>query len=171
MTNTKFSLILMAFVTLILMGILGFGLWQIKTKNNQASELLHEAEHLAEVDVLTQFIQTVQAEAGQSLRTFDSLTLSSAKLVSFIESIEGVGKELGLEVKIVSVDRVEVKDSPEPPTFKIAIDTSGSWQGNFSYLAAIESLPTRVMVESINLSKAEEKGWQSRIVVLVHSFD
>ncbi len=170
-SNSKLLLILSALLAIFLLGVLGFGVWSVRDKSQEASELLLEAEHIAEVEVLMQFVDKVQEDAVVELATFNGLTLSSDKLVPLIESIEEVGQGLGLDVKIVSVDRVEDKKKPEIiPTFRIATEGTGSWNANYAYLKAIESLPARVMLESVNIYKNEEE-WQSRIVMSLHSFD
>ena len=87
-----------------------------------------------------------------------------------IENIEGTGQELGLDIKILSVDRVENKKSDEPPVFTIVTETSGTWAATFSFLSALEQLPALVMFDQLNLSKGE-LGWQARIVLSLHSFD
>ena len=168
--NSKILLVISVIMALVLLALFASSIWIIREKNQESSELLYEVDRRAEVETLVQEVDRAELDASNELATLENLSLSSTKLVPLIDSIEGVGQSLGLDVKIESVDRVEDKQSGGPAVFRIITGATGSWRANYSYLHALESLPTRTMVESVSLSLSED-GWQSRIILSVHSFD
>jgi hypothetical protein len=158
------------FVAVTLLGVLIFLVYSIRSKNREASELINTADRIAEATVLAESIENIQADAGPDLEALSNLALSSDKLIFFIESVEGVGRKLKLDINISSVERIEDKKAAEEPVFRMVLDTQGSWLSTFAFLRALESLPYRVMVEEINLFRAEV-GWQAKVVLSIHTFD
>ncbi|MDO8589927.1 MAG: hypothetical protein Q7R69_01485 [bacterium] len=168
--NSKPLLIILSLISISLLAVLVLGAYRIQLKNKEASELLNLADRAAEARTLAQSIRTVQSSAAEELAAFDSFTLSDSKLVPLIESVEGVGKALGLNTDIVSVGKIEDKKAVEPAMIRIVMETQGSWAQNLSFLRAIESLPNRVVIDELGLSKAEV-GWRLRMVLSLYSFN
>lgn len=168
--NSKIFLIVSLVVSLVLLSGLVLIVYSIVVKNREASELINTADRIGEATILAQSVETIRAQAGADLDALDRLALSSDKLIFLIESVEEAGRDLGLNINISSVERVEDKKSTEPPVFRMMLDTRGSWLSTFVFLKALESLPYRVMMDEINLSRAEI-GWQSKIILSIHTFD
>ena len=88
-----------------------------------------------------------------------------------------MSRALGLDTSIVSVSKIEDKKSVEPDIIRIVMETRGSWVQTFSFLSAIESLPHRVMIEELGLSRVEASpagngaSWRLRTVLSLYSFD
>ncbi len=170
LNRTKSFLIVSFIVAITLLATLIFVVYSIRSKNRQASELLNTADRIAEATVLADSIDNIKAEAGSDLEALEDLTLSSDKLIVFIESIEDVGRQLKLDMNISSVERVEDKKATEPSVFRMVLDARGSWLSTFAFLRALENLPYRVMVDEINLSRVEI-GWQAKVILSIHSFE
>ncbi|MEX2013479.1 MAG: hypothetical protein WD897_01000 [Parcubacteria group bacterium] len=168
--NSKLLLITLSFISVILLTILILGAYNIQLKNKEASELLNLADESAEARTLAQSIRTTQENAVEDLTAFDSLVLSGDRLVPLIDNIERAGRTFGLDTNIVSVAKIEDKESIEPDMIQVVMETQGSWAPTLSFLRAIESLPHRVMIEESSLSRVEV-GWRSRIVLSLYSFD
>ncbi|MFZ2763797.1 MAG: hypothetical protein WAX80_02045 [Minisyncoccia bacterium] len=170
MSHSKSLLVILSLMSVVLLTVLVLGVYDIKLKNKETSELLNLADNAAELEILVQSIRAIQSEAGKDLATFDSLVLSESKLVPLIESIEGVGRAVGLDVEIVSVGENEDPGASFAQIVRIVVETRGSWASSLSFLRAVESLPNRVIVDETTLSKQED-GWNSRIVLSLYSFD
>jgi len=170
LNNSKLLLMALSLILIILLTIVALGIYDIKVKNKETFKLLNEADSVAETENLAQSIRVMQASAAEDITAFDNLVLVGDKLVPLIESIEEVGRELGLDTNIVSVAKIEDKKSVEPDIIRIVMETQGSWAPTLSFLRAIESLPHRVMIDESSLSKVEI-GWRMRITLSLHSFD
>ena len=175
--NSKLSLTILALVSLVLLAVLVLGAYDIQAKNRKASELLNLANQAAEANTLARSIRMMQDSAAEDLAAFDNLTLSDDKLVPLIEDIEGMGRALGLDTSIVSVGKIEDKKSVQPDIIRIVMETRGSWTQTLAFLSAIESLPHRVMIEELGLSRVEASpagngaSWRLRTVLSLYSFD
>ena len=168
--NSKVLLVTLSLIALALLSILALGVYNIRFKNKETSELLNLADHAAETGILIQSIRAAQNNSGQDIEAFDNLALAGDKIVPLIESIEGAGRALGLDTSILSVGKIEDKKSADPPIVRIVMETQGAWAPTLSFLRAIESLPYRVMIDESSLSK-EEVGWRSRVILSLYSFD
>ncbi|OHA92438.1 MAG: hypothetical protein A2665_00390 [Candidatus Zambryskibacteria bacterium RIFCSPHIGHO2_01_FULL_46_30] len=175
--NSTLPLVTLAFISVVLLVVLVLGAYNIQSKNQKILKLLDLADKVAESRALAQSIRVLQNNAAEDLVIFDSLTLSDDKLVPLIENIEGMSRALGLDTSIVSVSKIEDKKSVEPDIIRIVMETRGSWVQTFSFLSAIESLPHRVMIEELGLSRVEASpagngaSWRLRIVLSLYSFD
>ncbi|GEM_PF-2500432 len=175
--NSTLPLITLVLISVVLLVVLVLGAYNIQSKNQKILELLDLADEAAESRTMAQSIRVLQSNAAEDLATLDNLTLSDDKLVPLIEDIEGMGRALGLETNIVSVGKAEDKKSAEPDIIRIVMETRGSWAQTLSFLSAIESLPHRVMMEELGLSRAEtgsagnRVSWRLRTVLSLYSFD
>lgn len=168
--NSRLLLLALSLILVALFAVLAFGIYSIRVKDRKTSELLNLADHNAEVGKLARSVRTIQSNAAEDIRAFDSLVLNSDKLVPLIENLEETGRVLGLSTNILSVEKTEDKESPEPDIIRIIIEAQGSWAKTIFFLRAIESLPYRTMIEGSNLSKVEI-GWRSKIILSLHSFN
>ena len=175
--NSKSFLVILSTISVILFAILIMGVYRIRVMNKESSELLELSEHSAQTRILDQSIRVAQNMSAEDLSALELLTLSEDKTVSLIENIENVGRALGLETDIASIDEIKGSSFPEPKTIRIVVETGGSWTRTVSFLHAVESLPYRVMIRESDFSKIEvgpdgaTTNWKSRIILELHSFD
>lgn len=170
LNHSKWLLIILSLISMIILAVLILGVYNIQAKNKEASVLLNLADHAAKARTLAQSIRMMQNNAAKDIAVFDNLTLSGDKLVPLIESIEGVGRTLGLDTKIVSVGKIEDKKSLEPDMIRMVMETQGPWAPTLSFLRAIESLPHRVMIDESSLSRVEV-GWRLRTAFSFYLFN
>lgn len=162
---------LLFIVLLVLLAVLVFGTYDIRTKNTEISRIINEVDRAAETKRLIQSIKEIQSNVSADLETFDNTVFTSDKLVPLIESIEDAGFKLGLETKIASVSEIEDKKSAKQKFIRMVIETkNGSWNSTLSFVKAVESLPHRVMVEETNVFK-ELDSWRLRMTISIHVFD
>lgn len=160
---------MLALTALGLMALLVFSFYQIFSMNRETARLMALAETTEKEKELAKTISNLRENANADIAAFESLGLSTEKLVPTIESIEAAGRALGLDTEITSVKR-EGKEGSALQVIKISLDSSGPWKGNFSLLKALENLPQRVIVESARLSQTES-AWRSEIVLSLQSLD
>ena len=168
--NSKPFLFIVLSISIGLLVILIMEIYSIKIKDQEASELINLANQDTKVEILAKSIRTIQNNPTDHISTFDALTLSNEKLVPFIESLEEAGQIFDLETDVVSVEKLGGKKAVEPDIIRIVMETRGAWTPTFSFIRAVESLPHRVMIDELNLSK-DENYWRLKIVLSFYSFN
>jgi hypothetical protein len=124
----------------------------IKTKN------IHIEEISAEVDKETQ----KQDERAQLKRTIDATNADSEKLsthfvdskdaVSFLETLEGYGKKVGVAFKLGSAD-IDTKAK----TMKVSFKATGEFEKVYQLLLLVENTPYQFSYDSIGITMATDQ--------------
>lgn len=124
----------------------------IKTKN------IHIEEISAEVDKETQ----KQDERAQLKRTIDATNADSEKLsthfvdskdaVSFLETLEGYGKKVGVTFKLGSAD-IETKAK----IMKVSFKATGDFEKVYQLLLLLENTPYQLSYDSIAITRAPDQ--------------
>lgn len=167
--NSKALLITLSLISLVFLSLVVFGIYDIKSKNKNTSELLNQADSVSETGNLAQSIKMMQMNAEEDLSAFEELVLTSDKLVPLIEELESTGRGFGLDTKIISVGKVEDKKALEPSMIHIILEAQGPWAETLAFLRAIESLPHRVIIDEASLSEVDV-NWRLRITLVLPSF-
>ncbi|KKW14411.1 MAG: hypothetical protein UY54_C0019G0016 [Parcubacteria group bacterium GW2011_GWA2_50_10b] len=168
--HTKLILAVLSLSAALLLVFMVLDIYNIRAQNEETSRLLNTADQAANQKVLSQSIRSFQNQAKNDIALLDNLILTEGRLVPVIEDIEQAGRSLGLQTKIISVDQPDNKGAEVSRQIKLVVETSGSWSGNYSFLKALESLPTRVVIDEARLSK-EGSSWQSRITLSLYLFN
>ena len=168
--HSKSLLIMLSLISVVLLAALTLGVYYVRAQNQETSEMLNIVDQATEVETLTQSIRMIQNSSAEDITALDGFVLSSEKLVSLIEEIEGVGRAVGVDVDILSVEKVENKKTNEQSTIRLSMETHDTWASTLAFIRAMESLPHRVMVEGSTLSR-EETDWRSRLVLSLYLFD
>jgi len=168
-SHSKPLLIILSLISIILIAVLVLGVYSIRAKNEKTSELLHLVDQASEIKILSQSIRTVQTAATEEIKVYNDLILSNNKLIPLIEEIEESGRALGLDINILSVGEEEAGIAGLR-TVRLVIETQGSWPSSLSFVRVVESLPHRVLINEVVLSK-EGEGWRSKIGLALYLFD
>lgn len=175
--NTKIILAEHIVVLMFLIALFVFGIYDIRAKNKETSELLGEVDSITTARSNAREVEQILKSATTSIREFEGLILTSDKLVNLIEKIEKTGRDLGLETAIVSVGGADEGGSKKTEKIRIVLETKGSWTANFTFLSAIESLPYRVIINESSFLKEEgsQSGdipkWRQKIILELYSFE
>ncbi|MBX4189602.1 hypothetical protein KW785_03365 [Candidatus Parcubacteria bacterium] len=191
--KTKTLLVVALLSIVVLAAVVTYGLQEIKNRNELASTLQNQSDDLTEANQLAQSIKTTREKAAGNLSALDEVTITQSELVPFIELVEDIGKKLGLELTITSVDSESVKPSASasstgfqaPQPIHISIDTKGNWAGSFGFIHALENLPQRVRVDSAEMDVAQLVSapnststevtstgkWHTRSTITIYSFN
>ena len=168
--DSKFILLLLVFIFLFLLALGTLGLYQTMAKSKQSMNLLVEANRIARERDSAQLIKIVQNETAEDLVSFNKIILSREKLVPFIDNIEELGRKLNLKADTLSVGNSGNQQSPGPEVITLTIESEGSWGSTITFIKAIENLPQRVIIKSVDLSKSES-GWRLKITFSLYLFD
>jgi hypothetical protein len=167
--NTKYLLLSLSLIALVLLGALVYGTYRINGYVIKTEEMLRLADESVQADILAHALRVLQNESSQELTALEDFTLSESELVLFVENVEATGRELALETEIASIIKTEDKKGIEPTIIKLTVETTGSWSNSVTFLRAIENMPYRLIIDEASLDK-EEQHWRTRVVMSVHLF-
>ncbi len=164
-TPTKTILISLFLLASVLLIVLIYGLYKIRTQSEQVVNLESRAVSLGQMDNVAQSVRFIKNSSGRDLSSLDGLIISQKKVVSFIEMIERLGGNMGLETHTLSVNTDEA-------TVRIALETDGSWARSMDFIRALENLPYKVVLdETTTASNFESEGWHTNITMILPIFD
>ena len=169
-SSTKTRIAVLVLVILGLLGAVGTTLYRIREDGQESARLLGEVDSVAGERATAELIKDIRVDAEAEINYFESLALMDTGIVSVIESIEDAGRLLGLSTKTLSVEKVPESDGSKIQKVTLVVETKGTWSGVFSYLKALESLPQRVSISGIEMSK-ELDGWHSSITLSLFAFE
>jgi hypothetical protein len=163
-TSTRTILIAFSVILVLLVCGLGYGLYKINAVGAEVASLETEAMNLEQVDSIAQTIRSARNIASGDIAELEGITLTQAKLVSFIETIESLGRGMNLETDTISV-------SADKTSIRLTIETEGGWASSIRFVQALENLPYRVNIEeSVLAAGAGSKTWRSRSMLNLPSF-
>ncbi|MBX4200134.1 hypothetical protein KW790_01585 [Candidatus Parcubacteria bacterium] len=144
------------FSTLLLIGLLGvfvYGVYIVNNKQKQVEMLQSEAGSGSKGDTLIQALKTIQNNDRDELLALNDLIITKESLVTLLELIEKTAKDLGLDIKVNSLQGTEKTTKASPsPTVNVSLTTTGSWISSITFVHAIESLPYRVIIDTTDMS-------------------
>ena len=155
MSKNKTIIFLLSAIFFVVLAILVYGVYEIRSENQKISDISNQADEATRESAVAGSIRSIKNSYAPSINKIESLVITSDKLVPFIESIEKLGKDMGLTIKTTSVSLDKTDSSKEikyPSRVHISIETDGPWGGSLSFLAALENLPTKVFVDSTSLA-------------------
>ena len=154
------------FVALNIIGALVYGsiFYFIGVKEESITVLLTslraETKKALEIKNLTGVVQETEDER----KKIDSYFLRAKDIVSFIESIESLGKNAGVAVAFESVN---VLEGDQNAYLAVDLKTEGGLSGTVHFLSLLELLPYSVSFERVFI---EQKSKSETTVVWAGSF-
>ncbi len=170
LNNSKARLYILSAVALALLALLVVDVRKMNSENVETARLVSLSGESETKANAAQTVRSLQASASEEIKAFENLTLTNERLVPLIESVESVGRALGLDLEIVSVEKKQEGEGTGPQRIRMVIEASGTWSGTFSLVKAIETLPHRVMLENVSLVK-EDSGWSAMVSLSLYSFN
>ena len=169
-TKKKF----LAYVTIFLVSILleAATLWGINMYSSLVIDLSGGAKKATYEKERAKAIRDLSSETLEDQKKISSYIVSSANVVSFLESIEQLGKVAGVQMEIDSVGSVVPKGDQSKlwERLRLIVSAEGSWSGNLNILYLLETIPFQVTTERVVLDqKKDEKknSWHSEITFSV----
>lgn len=82
------------------------------------------------------------------------------EVVDFLESLEALGRNAGLELEVSSVGLAEEDEGGNRPYDILSVDitSEGSWAQNFRYLSVLENLPLKFQITRAVIEKRDDRG-------------
>jgi len=173
----------------VLVLLFGYFIFIIRSKGQEASLLINQADSATEQEGLAQSIQAVKNASKDDILLLNQYALTEDTLVPFIELLENTGKSMNLSTKIASVNltKQDAKDASISDQVSIEVETDGSWNSSVGFVHLLENLPTGVIINSSSLTvgntteatnsqttttqtTSTKRSWHTKTVLLLNSF-
>lgn len=160
MKRTRNLLITVIILNAVVWGATGFLSFYIKGRQDNINTLLASAEKDLLKDETLRSIKQSLGENEENLAKIDSYFITDEGVVDFIESIEGLGKESGVELSIGSVTTEPNSSNKNDfkETLRMRIETRGGWTESYNFLRLVESMPRYLEVETLTLNNGTDAG-------------
>jgi hypothetical protein len=157
MKNKTFTILIStATVSLLLCGVLIYGVNYVKTLNEQIIDVKSEANQVkSKYDRLIAFHNSAQSDVDDKKKLLNYFIPANGA-VDFITSFEQTAQSIGLKFNTVSLDSEQVTDlaSQNKELLHIVFETNGSWNSTMQFLSLVESMPYAVQIVGANLEGA-----------------
>ncbi len=170
------SLVLLAFLT----GVCVFEIYSIRSKNQEASILQSESEAGTRKESLAQSMRSLKNSARNELAELDTFIINKAGIVSFIELLEGIARDMNLVIDISSVDAEKGEPTNVPQKVSISLEIEGGWEPNIRFIRAVENLPYPIKIENVTLFRTDVQGgsgqastsnnWATRMTLILFTY-
>lgn len=101
------------------------------------------------------YLKTNLLSLSEGKEKFDDVFIGKKGVLSFIEEIETLAKESGVEMEFRSVD-ISQSDNGEKPVFQFK--ASGSFPDVFHYLVLLENIKYQIVFDNISLQENGVSG-------------
>jgi len=175
MLRSKSILYILGVLAVILLGVLVDGIYEIRIENQNISQIINQADEADKESTLAGSIRSIKNDYQKQIKEITALLVHSDDIVPLIDSVEKLGKDMGLNTKTSSVvqDKTNAKEIKYPLIVHINIETEGSWAGSMRYLYALENLPANISIDSVDLTlndSIKNKVWRSNIAFSIYTF-
>jgi len=167
--DTKKSFLFSIGLLVIIWVLVGSFSWAINVKKRKTSELMTniatQSGRKTEIKSLAQKLINI----NDKIEKIDTFILPPGQevLVEFIEEIESIGKTVGVELVINSIEVM----SPALPVLKdyeelnLKLEVTGNFTQVFHFASLIENLPYHVDIKQVNLNGTLEGEEKKKISV------
>ena len=142
--------------------VLYYYLYQdIEIKNQNILNLQNKIKIQSESEQYLKSVGNVVQNSQVSINEVNNSILDKDGDVIFIENLEKISKENGLEITINSIviDNLSGLSKANMTTLSISATIKGSWAGNYIFLKELESIPFVLRVEKFDLVSTSNSGF------------
>ncbi len=143
---------------------------EIKKEKISLYEIVKESMVLEKEAQANKLLASQIPEIKESEQKIDLIFLKKEEIISFIETLENLGKKTSVSVKLSSVRVGEGKE--EKPS--LSLELEGEFKQIFNYLLLMENLPYQIIIDDLDLRAGgiseEKKFWSARVGIKVASF-
>ena len=168
---------ILAVLALVIAGLFAvsyFLIFQIKFKNNNISNYLNELSFQTERQQNVISLKKMLNKNSLDIVHINNSIVGNDGDVQFIESIEALAHENGLNINInsLSFENSPATLNSQMMIFKIKGQTYGSWSGNYIFLEELEAMPFKIKIDKFSMDIGIDPGlkttsWQSNFEIRV----
>lgn len=129
----------------------GFVFWRIYTDGQNTSKLINQASLDFQKNEVLRTAKITLAENHDFISKIDSYFIAPNGVVPFIDSVESLAKDYGVEASIGSVaveSDTKIKNDFKE-TLHLKVEGSGSWSNLVQFISAVEALPYRTVFDQV----------------------
>ena len=153
-TKQIFALVTVLLVVSIVMYVIFF--INIKEKNKNISSIVSEIDLVVKKEVRLKSVKNLIKETEGDHIKLNTYFITDDKVVDFIENIENMAKDVGVDIEVVSVYVNDIKDDSIQKNniselLRLSIEMSGKWSNIYHFVSLVEKLPFKIDILNINL--------------------
>ncbi|MDP3784869.1 MAG: hypothetical protein Q8R12_02230 [bacterium] len=153
--NFTFSIVFAAILILLPLLLAGLIFQELFALTGELSAIEREIFLLDSKQRNIKSLKGVLGELGERPRRLNNLFIDEKSLVRFIEDLEALAKESGVELKVASAVLPETLEEAGP-TFDFS--AAGEFQQLFKYQRLLENIPYQLVFEKIETAKFPRGG-------------
>lgn len=174
--NYKIIIAVNAILLVVLLAGLYFFVHQILKEGKRVAMLSAEVKQSSQRELQATQVKTMLDRFDGDIGKIKDYTITTDDEVSFIENIQALGRELGLETEISQVDNrpYDKNNRPDVSYLVIKLSTKGSWKNTWNFISLVENFPYAMSIDTVGLvytpvdgSPKSVSSWQSLLTIRV----
>lgn len=155
-----------AAATLLLLMLSAYAIWYraVETRAQEATTLAEELQQRGEAGGRVALARKALEGLDADEATVHKYFITNEELVTFLESLERTGEQLGADIEVVAVQRGEGAQST---TITLALSIQGTFDVVLRTLGAIEYQPYDTRLTSVTLDTANAGVWTMAATVAI----
>jgi Tfp pilus assembly protein PilO len=132
----------------------------IKEKNNTISAIANDIDIAIQKETKLKSVKDIIKDTKQGREKIDTYFIKDDEIINFIEEIEKIGRDIGVDVEIISVSISDSKLQQDniSELLNLSLEAQGQWGRVFHFLAFIENLPFKINILTMNLTAIYKGG-------------
>ena len=168
--NSVTRTIIVGLIFLIMLGGVGYELYYIKSADSAVRNAISKADEQIGSDSRARSVVYLQNNSVEEIKVLDKAILTKDELVTFVESLETMGRNMGLVVAISSITKEGNKSSTSTPeVVRITVDATGPWGESLHFINLLENLPYKIGIDKVDFN-IDEKGWRSNTTIKITTY-
>ncbi|MBT3282845.1 hypothetical protein HON59_01515 [bacterium] len=140
----------------------------IKEKNNTISAIVNDVDIAVQKETKLKSVKNIIKDTADGREKIDTYFIKDDEIINFIGEVEKIGRDIGVEVEIISVSIGDSKLQQDNVSelLNLDLEAEGSWSRVFRFLTLVEKMPFKVNISTINLEaiyEGESKKYSSGI--------
>ncbi len=131
-----------------------FMFYIISETNGKISAMTSEVDFYLEQEETVSSLDSLLKDVSLQAEKMTSYFVSSDGIVDFIEEVENLASENDLSFDVSSVE-ISPGSDDFVETLIVKVDARGSWEDMYYFLAALEYLPFKLNIKTINLMEIQ----------------
>lgn len=151
----KKALSIVAGVCFVVFCLYTYTFYEIRDQTRDSLGLLETLERDVVRRDKFEGIEKTLKNLEEKAQSIDSFVVTEDGIVSFLEVVEELALEQGVEL----TKKIEKHEDETGSQLRLTLSTQGSWEVTQNMLALIENLPYSITVHSFSARVTDEEGW------------
>ncbi|MBL7045136.1 MAG: hypothetical protein ISR98_00855 [Parcubacteria group bacterium] len=149
--TTKQIFMFMTILTIAVIISYSFFFYNIKEKNKMISLMTNETDAAIQREVKLRSVKDLIKDTQENRLKLDTYFVVDDKIVNFIEEIEELSRDVGVDTEVVSVNVDEGKANNISELLKLDLNIEGKWEDVFQFITLIEKMSFKISVSQASL--------------------